>query len=96
MSAICEGIAVARKDTAKALPFVAKSGRDLDGAAVEYLYRLYMTDVIPARPHLKSEGIELAVQMTASSIPSASGIKPQDVADAAVVPELEKEGRCNF
>ena len=30
MSAICEGIAVARKDTAKALQFVAKSGRDLD------------------------------------------------------------------
>jgi hypothetical protein len=52
--------------------------------------------VIPARPHLKSEGIELAVQMTASSIPSARGIKPQDVADAALVPELEKEGRCNF
>jgi len=96
MSAICEGIAVARKDRTKALQFVAKSGRDLDGAAVEYLYRLYMTDVIPARPHLKSEGIELAVQMTASSIPSARGIKPQDVADAAVVPELEKEGRCNF
>ena len=65
MSAICEGIAVARKDTAKALQFVAKSGRDLDGAAVEYLYRLYMTDVIPTRPHLKSEGIDLAIQMTA-------------------------------
>jgi NitT/TauT family transport system substrate-binding protein len=96
MSAICEGIAIARKDTAKALEFVAKSGRNLDGAAIEYLYRLYMTDVIPARPHLKSEGIELAVQMTASLIPSASAIKAQDVADAALVPELEKEGRCNF
>ena len=96
MSAICEGIAIARKDTAKALEFVAKSGRNLDGAAIEYLYRLYMADVIPARPHLKSEGIELAVQMTASLIPSASAIKAQDVADAALVPELEKEGRCNF
>ena len=96
MSAICEGIAVARKDKAKALEFVAKSGRNLDGAAIEYLYRLYMTDVIPARPHLKSEGIELAVQMTAALIPSARGIKAQDVADAALVSELEKEGRCNF
>jgi NitT/TauT family transport system substrate-binding protein len=96
MSAICEGIAVARKDRTKALQFIAKSGRDLDGAAVEYLYRLYMTDVIPARPHLKSEGIELAVQMTASLIPSARGIKAQDLADTALVPELEQEGRCNF
>ena len=96
MSAICEGIAVARKDTAKAQEFVAKSGRNLDAAAIEYLYRLYITDVIPARPHLKSEGIELAVQMTASLIPLARGIKAQDVADAALVPELEQEGRCNF
>jgi len=96
MSAICEGIAVARKDKPKALEFVAKSGRNLDGAAIEYLYRLYMTDVIPVRPHLKSEGIELAVQMTASLIPSARGIKAQDIADAALLPELEKEGRCNF
>jgi NitT/TauT family transport system substrate-binding protein len=96
MSAICEGIAVARRDKLKALEFVAKSGRNLDGAAIEYLYRLYMSDVIPPRPHLKSEGIELAIQMTASLIPSARGIQPQDIADAALVPELEREGRCNF
>src|SRR5262245_5046136 len=60
MSAICEGIAVARKDKAKALEFVAKSGRNLDAAALEYLYQLYIKDVIPLRPHLKNEGVELA------------------------------------
>jgi len=96
MSAICEGIGVARKDTAKARAFVAKSGRNLDGAAIDYLYRLYLTDVIPARPYLKNEGIELALQMTAAVIPSAREIKAHDIADAALVPELEKEGRCNF
>ncbi len=96
MAGICEGIALARKDKAKALEFVAKSGRNLDGAGIEYLYRLYITDVIPARPHLKSEGIELAVQMTASLIPAARALKPQDLTDAALVQELEKEGRCNF
>ena len=61
MSGICEGISIARKDSAKALEFVAKSGRKMDAAGIEYLYRLYITDVIPARPHLKMEGIELAV-----------------------------------
>ena len=96
MSAICEGIAIARKDKAKALAFVAKSGRNLDSAGLEYLYQLYITDVIPPRPHLKIEGVELAVQMTASLIPSAREIKAQDLADTALVPELEKEGRCNF
>jgi len=96
MSAICEGIAIARKDKAKTLEFVAKSGRNLDSAGLEYLYQLYMNDVIPPRPHLKIEGVELAVQMTASLIPSARRIKAQDFADAALVPELEQEGRCNF
>jgi NitT/TauT family transport system substrate-binding protein len=96
MSSICEGIAVARKDAAKAHVFVAKSGRNLDGAAIEYLYRLYITDVIPSRPRLKSEGVDLAIQMAGSLMPSARGIKFQDVTDAAMVPELEKEGRCNF
>ena len=96
MAGICEGIDTARKDKAKALAFVAKSGRDLDPAKVEYLYKLYITDVIPARPHLKIEGIELGIQMAGLMIPSARSLKAQELVDAALVPELEKEGRCNF
>ena len=48
-----------------------KAAAKLDAAAIEYLYRLYITDVIPARPHVKIDGIELAVQMTAAQIPAA-------------------------
>ena len=96
MAGICHGIALARSDKARALPFVAKSGRELDTAAVEYLYNLYVNDVIPPKPYLKSEGVELAVQMTASSILSGQAIKLKDLTDRSLVPELEKEGRCNF
>ena len=96
MSAICEGIALARKDKTKALEFVAKTGRDMDGAGIEYLYRLYITDVIPARPRLQPEGVELAVQMTAALLPAARNLNALDLVDSALVPELEKEGRCNF
>jgi NitT/TauT family transport system substrate-binding protein len=96
MSGICEGTSIARKDKAKALQFVARSGRNLDAAGIEYLYRLYITDVIPARPHLKIEGIELATQMTAALLPSARAIKAQDLIDSTLVPELESQGRCNF
>jgi NitT/TauT family transport system substrate-binding protein len=96
MSGICEGISMARKDKVKALQFVARSGRNLDAAGIEYLYRLYITDVIPARPHLKIEGIELATQMTAALLPSARAIKAQDLIDSTLVPELESQGRCNF
>ena len=96
MSGVCEGIAVARKDKAKALEFVAKSGRNLDAAAIEYLYQLYITDIIPARPHLKIEGVELGIQMAGLMTPAARALKAQELVDAALVPELEKEGRCNF
>lgn len=96
MAGICEGIAVARKDKAKALAFVAKSGRDLEPAKIEYLYKLYITEVIPARPHLKIEGIELGIQMAGLMTPSAGALKAQELVDATLVPELEKEGRCSF
>jgi len=96
MAGICQGIALARSDKAQALPFIAKSGRGLDAAAVEYLYRLYVNEVIPLKPHVKIEGVELALQMAASSVPAAPAIKVEDLIDRALVPELEKEGRCNF
>jgi hypothetical protein len=96
MSGICQGLALARKEKTKALEFVAKSGRSLDKAAVEYLYTLYINDVIPLRPYLKMEGVELATQMTASLISAAGAMKPQEFIDATLVPELEAEGRCNF
>jgi NitT/TauT family transport system substrate-binding protein len=96
MSAICAGIALARKEKSKALEFVAKTGRDMDAAGIEYLYRLYITDVIPARPRLKPEGVELAVQMTSALLPAARNLNALDLVDSALVPDLEKEGRCNF
>ncbi len=92
MSGICEGIALAKKDPKTALGFVAQTGRNLDAAGIEYLYRLYTTDVIPPRPRVKPETIELALQMTGSS----AALKARDLMDAALVPELENEGRCNF
>jgi sulfonate transport system substrate-binding protein len=95
MSGICAGIALARNDKPKALSFVAKTGRNLDAAAVDYLYRLYIADVIPARPYLKPEGIELAIQMTAALFPNVAPMKAADLVDAALVPELEKSGQCN-
>jgi NitT/TauT family transport system substrate-binding protein len=96
MSGICEGIALGRKERAKALEFVAKTGRNLDSAGIEYLYKLYLAEVIPAKPFLKPEGVDLAIQMTSALIPSAATMKPQDLIDAALVPEVEQEGRCSF
>ena len=96
MSAICEGIALSRTDKARAMEFVAKTGRNMDAAGIEYLYRLYITDVIPTQPYLKPEGIALAIQMTASLMPSGRPMTAQELSDSSLIPDLEKEGRCKY
>jgi NitT/TauT family transport system substrate-binding protein len=95
LSGICEGITVARQNRPKALEIMTKSERGKDPAALEYLYRLYTTEVIPARPYPKVEGVELGIEMVASTLPSARGMKTQELIDATLVEELVKEGRCN-
>src|SRR5215467_14026045 len=96
MSGICEGTALAKKDKNKALEFVAKTTRKNDPVLAEYLRRLYLEEIIPSRPHPKIAGVELGIQMIAASIPAAGKLKPEDIIDASLVQELEKEGRCNF
>jgi hypothetical protein len=73
-----------------------ESGRNLEPAKIEYLYNLYMSEVIPARPYVKVEGIDLGIQMAGLVNPAARGLKPADLIDTNVVPELEKDDRCNF
>jgi len=96
MSAICQGTALAKKDKAKALEFVAKTTRKNDPALAEYLRRLYVEEMVPSRPHPKIASVELGIQMIAASIPAARKMKPEEIVDASLVQELEKEGRCNF
>jgi len=96
LSAICEGTALAKKDKTKALEFVANTTRKNDPVLAEYLRRLYLEEIIPSRPHPKIASIELGIQMIASSIPAAGNLRPEDIVDATLVQELEKEGRCNF
>lgn len=95
LSGICEGITVARQNRPKALEIMTKSERGKDPAALEYLYRLYTTEVIPARPYPKVEGVELGIEMVASTLPSARGMKTQELIDVTLMEELVKEGRCN-
>lgn len=96
MAAICEGITLSRQDKPKALEIMRKAERNRDPAVMEYLYRLYTTEVIPARPQPKIQGVELGIQMIAATLPGARELKAQDLVDATLVEELEKEGRCNF
>jgi hypothetical protein len=95
LSGICEGIALAKQNRSKAMEIMTNSERGRDPAALEYLYRLYTTEVIPARPFPKIEGVELGIQMIASSVPAARDLKAQELVDPSLIEELVKEDRCN-
>jgi hypothetical protein len=76
-------------------------GRNARSAAQEKSCRyriplLYLSEVIPALPFLKPEGVALAIQMMVSINPSAATMRPQDLTDAALVQELINEGGCSF
>ena len=95
LSGICEGIALAKQNQPKAMEIMTKSEQRRDPGALEYLYRLYTTEVIPARPYPKVEEVELGIQMVASSVPAALDLKAHELVDASLVGELVKEHRCN-
>jgi len=95
LSGICDGIAAVKQNRLKALEIMTKSEPGRDPAAVEYLYRLYTTEIIPSRPYPKIEGVELGIEMVASSLPAAREMKAQELVDPTLVDELVKEGKCN-
>jgi ABC-type nitrate/sulfonate/bicarbonate transport system substrate-binding protein len=95
LGSICEAISLARKNKPKALEVIAKTVRKSDPAVLEFLYRIYVGEVIPVRPYPRTEGVELGIQMISSTLATAKGIKAQDLVDRTLVEELEREGRCN-
>ncbi len=88
---ICEAIALARKDRLRALDTLRKTMRITDPAQLDFTYRIYVERVIPQRPYVRPESIELAIQVT-SSRADAQATQAQDLIDHSLIQELESEG----
>jgi NitT/TauT family transport system substrate-binding protein len=88
---ICEAIALARKEKNKAVEVLSKIMRITDPMLADFVYRIYVGEVIPVIPYPRMESVELALEMTADGA-GAKGIKAQDLIDATLVRELQKEG----
>lgn len=86
---IAEAIALARKEKNKAMAALGKTMRITDPALLEFVYRIYVGEVIPVVPYPKTESIELAIEMAGAQ---AREIKAQELIDPTLVRELEKEG----
>jgi len=89
LRSIAEAIALARKEKNRAMEILGKTMRITDPALLDFVYRVYVGEVIPAIPSPKIESIELALEMAGAQ---ARGIKAQELIDPTLVQELEKEG----
>lgn len=92
---ICEGIALARKDKARAVEIIGKTVRKSDPAVIDFLYRIYVGEVIPERPYPRLAAVDLGILMMSSVHANTEGMKSQDFIDSTLISELEKEGLFN-
>jgi ABC-type nitrate/sulfonate/bicarbonate transport system substrate-binding protein len=91
LRSISEAIALARKEKPLAVEVMGKTMQIIDPALLDFVYRVYVGEVIPAIPHPRIESIELALEMAGAGAQEKQ-IKAQDLIDPTLVRELEKEG----
>jgi len=90
VSALCEAIALARRDPAAADRVYARYLNVKDPALLDFMYRTYVQGAIPERPYPKLENVALGIEEFGAK-PGLKGKRAEDLTDLSLVRELEKE-----
>lgn len=91
VQAICEAIALARRERGLADRIYARYLKVTDPVLLDFMYRTYVQRAIPERPHPKLDNVALGIAEFASKS-GLKGKKAEDITDLTLVRELEKEG----
>lgn len=91
VSALCEAIALGRRDRARADRIYNQYLRVKDPALLEFMYRTYVRGAIPERPYPKLDSVALGVEEFRTK-PGLKGKRAEDITDPTLVKELENEG----
>lgn len=91
LKAMCEAIALARRDRGAADRIFTQYIGVKDPALLDFMYRTYVLGAIPQKPFPKAEAVALGLEEFGAK-PSLKGRKPEDLVDASLMQELEKEG----
>ena len=91
VQALCEAIALARRDRAAAKRIYARYLKVHDPETLSFMYRTYVEGAIPQRPFPRLENVALGVEEFASK-PGLKGKRAEELTDLTLVTELEKEG----
>jgi ABC-type nitrate/sulfonate/bicarbonate transport system substrate-binding protein len=91
LTALCEAIALAKKDRQRADQIYTRHLGIKDTGLLDFMYRTYVQGAIPRRPFPKPEPIALGLEEFGAK-PGLKGKKAEDLIDASLLKELEKEG----
>jgi ABC-type nitrate/sulfonate/bicarbonate transport system substrate-binding protein len=91
VQALCEAIALARRDRAAADRIYTRYLKVQDPETLGFMYRTYVEGAIPQRPFPRLENVALGVEEFASK-PGLKGKRAEELTDPTLVTELEKEG----
>jgi len=91
VQALCEAIALARRDRAAADRIYARYLNVKDPALLEFMYRTYVHGAIPERPFPKLENAALGIEEFGAKA-GLRGKRAEDIIDVSLVKDLESQG----
>jgi len=91
LQALCEAIALARRDRLQADQIYRQHLGVSDPALLDFMYRTYVQMAIPRRPFPKVDNIALGIEEFRSR-PALKNKQPADLIDDSLLKELEAEG----
>ena len=94
VQALCEAIALARRERGEADRIYMRYLNVKDPALLEFMYRTYVHGAIPERPFPKLENVALGIEEFAAK-PGLKGKRAEDITDPGLVKELENEAFFN-
>jgi NitT/TauT family transport system substrate-binding protein len=91
LKAMCEAIALARRDRGAADRIFTQYIGVKDPALLDFMYRTYVLGAIPQKPFPKAEAVALGLEEFGAK-PALKGKRAEDLMDPSLLQELEKEG----
>src|SRR6185369_7207373 len=90
VQALCEAIALARRERGEADRIYTRYLNVKDPALLEFMYRTYVHGAIPQRPLPKLENVALGIEEFAAK-PGLKGKRAEDLTDPSLIKELEDQ-----
>jgi ABC-type nitrate/sulfonate/bicarbonate transport system substrate-binding protein len=90
VQALCEAIALARRERGEADRIYTRYLHVKDPAQLEFMYRTYVQGAIPERPFPKLENVALGIEEFGAK-PGLQGKRAEDLADPSLIKELESQ-----